>query len=469
MPMCCHGRMRSWSLAVSSTMLAGLLAVSPAAAAPDAAPEPRVYGGVIVTGSAQVVALALYDKGAWSGRCSAVMLRPRVLLTAAHCVTKAGTGTGVDGFAVFPPGAPAVVYSNTGPQGAGPAHVQQWWTTPGYVNVAGRVQPNDLAVLLLDRDLGPAAYSRLATTAELTRWMAEAAVVEHQGYGSTAPGRSTQVPNGVSLPLVSFNSGSFLGAIFSTAQTASQGLCPGDSGGPVFRSDPAGILLLGVEVGSNSPCMNPPSSTLSNIGVAASSYLALINPALSAAGHPTIPSAPGAVSAAAVNSDVTVSWQPPALSPETVVGYDVVDTAGTLVCQSTTTTCTVLGLPDGTHVYSVRSRNAEFEGNALPAAAAAVVASPPRMSAPVVRRSGRHKVAVTFRTIDSRTSATVSGYVASDTDGRVRCAVETGGRETARMSCSFTARQGTYRLRVSAITGMGTTEASPASRPVRVR
>lgn len=456
------------SLTVPGTAVAAGSSGTGHASASSSGAGTRIYGGASTAGNPAVIAVAMYDHGVWSGQCSAVMFRPRVILTAAHCVTKSGTAAGVDGFAVFPPGAVAVVYSNTGPRGAAPASVRQWWAPAGYVNGTGRVQPNDIAVVLLDSDLGPGAYTRLATTAELTRWATEGAAVQHLGYGLTGPGVGTNVPHSVQLPLVSFSRTGSLGSTFATAQSSSQGVCPGDSGGPVLRAEGAATYLLGVQAGSNSPCQNPPSSTTSNVSLAAMQYLDIINQGLTAAGYAPIPSAPQSVTAAAVNRDVTVTWQPPAVAPDSVVGYDVLDASGAVVCQSTTTSCTVPGLPDGRRTYTVRSRNVDGEGDALPPTATAAVVPPPTPSKPRVSRDGDQRIVVRFGTLAGQTSATVSEYVVTDDRGRPRCAVTVTDASADRLACSFRAKPGTYRLQVTAVTGMGVTAPSAPSRPVRI-
>ncbi|MGB4690578.1 MAG: hypothetical protein WBH16_10245, partial [Candidatus Nanopelagicales bacterium] len=84
-------------------------------------PTPRIYGGTPATGNPGVAALAIFDGTSWGKSCSAVVWKPRVLLTSGHCVTQEGSATVVPRLAVFPPGAAAVQYTNTGPQGASPA------------------------------------------------------------------------------------------------------------------------------------------------------------------------------------------------------------------------------------------------------------------------------------------------------------------------------------------------------------
>lgn len=458
---------RALLLAVAATLAAALAAPAPASAAPER--QPRVYGGAPAQGNPGVVALAINGGAGWTGLCTAAMWRPRLLLTAAHCVTKSGSAALVDALAVFPPGAPALVYSNIGPQGASPVRPLRWATADGYVNGGGRVTPNDLAVVQLESDLGPAAFTRLASRFELALWTAQQAPAQHVGYGLIGPKQSDRIPYGATLPLQSYTPGGSLGDTFSTAQNATTGLCPGDSGSPVFRVTDAGVFLLGIEVGSNSPCQDPPSTSIFNVSTAANGYLAFLNGQLAAAGYATIPGAPQGVTATARNRDVTVTWQAPTLSPETVVGYDVLDESGAVVCQATgATTCTVSGVPDGTHAYAVRARNADGEGDALPATAAGTVsiAPPAQMAAPRAVVTGPGRVLVRFAGL-GQGSAVAQSYVVTDVRGKARCRTAAPA-QAGPVTCAFAVPPGPYRFRVSAITPLGASPPSGLSRVVRV-
>lgn len=438
-----------------------------ATAAPDRGP--RVYGGAVSAGNPGVVALAINRGGAWVALCSAALWRPRLLLTAAHCVTKPGSSALADGLAVFPPGAPAQVYSNTGPQGAAPVRVVRWTVPAGYVNGNGRVSPNDIAVVELESDLGAPAYSRLASRFEIGAWTSQQVVVDHAGYGLIGPSLTSQLPHSVSLPLLSYSPGSSLGDTFATAQDATKGICPGDSGGPVFRTTAEGRYLIGVEVGSNSPCQNPPSPTIFNVSTAASGYLPFLNSALAGAGYAAIPGAPGQVTASAANRDVTVQWQPPALSPETVTGYDVIDETGTIVCQTQSTSCILPGVADGVHGYTVRSRNVDGEGDAdhIAAGVSVTIAAPARMAAPRAAVSRKGVITARFAGVPDSTTAVVDRYLVTDGKGTILCRLVPDERRT--QSCRFTPEPGSYRLRVIALTGLGPTPVSPPSNRVRVR
>lgn len=439
--------------------------IAPASA--SSTPTPRIYGGTPATGDPSVLRLALFDGTEWPHACSGVLLRPRLILTSAHCMTIPGSAAGVAGFAVFPPGATALTYRDIGPQGAANVHVVNAWKPSDYVNVNATVQPNDIAILQLDADLGPTAGARLATNAEAFEAWRNNAAVTHVGYGLIGPGQDSNEPFRTTLPMSTLADVTGRGRVFGTAQSSETGICPGDSGSPAYLARANDAVLLGAMAGGNAPCSG--ASTYSNVGFLAMGYLDMVNTALAAAGHPTIPSAPRDVRQQARNRDVIVSWAAPQTSPETVVGYDVLDARGNVVCQSTTTQCTVADLSDGRYAFTVRSRNAENEGDARPTTApAAVVAAPSALPAPTVRTAGTHRVRITTTTLAGRSSAVVTSYLVRDGRGKTVCRIVPKTPEARTLSCLATVRPGTHRFTVQPVTQLGTPPASKPSRPIRV-
>lgn len=456
--------------------LSAMLILAPSAAAAQTAPElrPRIYGGAPVPGSPYAVALSIFDGRAWSGICTAAMWRPRVLITNAHCVTTMGTSANAAGFTVFPPGAAAVRFSNF-LQGQSTANVIGLWTPSNYVNTTQSVEPNDVAVLVLDTDLAPGAFSRLATADEAARWVQSNAPIQHVGYGSTGPGVLPQVPYAVTLPLLSYRPDGRLGSEFRTAQSQTQGICPGDSGSPAFFTGDQGAILLGVIAGGVGPCIPNSRGTPSNVGFVTIDYLTTLNQGLSAAGYPTVPGAPQSITLQARNRDVAVRWQPPVISPETIVDYHVIDAAGLVVCATTETNCTISGIPDGTVGFTVRARNSENEGDARPIAPSSRVniAPPQQMRSPLVRKASDKSARITIRTSIGNSSAVVNRYLVRDNRGKIVCRINAASPdqvEPPRRSCTAKlAKAGTYRFRVVAETGMGATPPSAPSKPLTIR
>lgn len=460
--------------ALASCAVAGSavsLILAPAAAAQPLA-TPRIYGGTPANGNPAIVSIATFDGTSWPTGCTGGMFRGRLVLTASHCTTNSESGAGVSGFALFNPGATALTYSNTGPQGPAAVTVINAFRPAGYVNTTSQVQPNDISILQLDRDLGAPGFTRLATHFDMDRWREAGTMVQHAGYGLTGVDQRTSNPFATSLPLINFKDSSSLGPIFTTGQSAATGICPGDSGSPAWVADSTGNILIGEMAGGNAPCGKV--TNYSNLGLFAMGYLDMLNDALRAAGYPTIPSAPQGITLTARNNSVVVEWQAPAVSPETVVGYDVLDASGQVVCQSATTTCTVPNLADGTYAYTVRSRNAENEGDAMPISAdPVVVAAPAQLPAPTVVKKSGGKYSIVFQTLVDRSSAVVTSYVVRDNKNRVLCkGLPKGAGSLVRTTAtcdSLPTKPGTYRFTVQALTEMGNTPISSSSRPVRIR
>ena len=341
--------------------------------------ESRIMGGSGAGGSTNVVALSARDEQGW-WLCSAAMWKPRVLVTAAHCVTKEGSADPALEVRVFPPGVEALVYSNTGPQGASSVPVTAILRPSGYVNASDLVQPNDIAFVVLGADLAPAGFSRLATNAELNQWASIAKPVTHVGYGLTGPGQRSTTPHTTTLSLTQFMNGRY-GQQFSTAQTAQVAICPGDSGSPAFVDQATGDLLLGTMAGGTGVCGSATemqsAQADANVGLAAIGYADLADAALTLAGYPVIPGASVDRVATSAASTVYLAWLPPSRNATTVTGYEVFDENGTVVCTTVATTCRVEGVAPGAHAYRIRSLNAQGEGDAKPEAAAVTVSGQP--------------------------------------------------------------------------------------------
>lgn len=433
--------------------------------------QPRIYGGSPALGTGQAVALSLFDGSAWTGNCTAAMWKPNLLLTNAHCITQTGGSAGVQGYAVFPPGITAVRYANL-LSGQAPVQVVRTWIPAGYANVSSQVQANDIAVLQLSGDLAPSGFTRLATGAEFERWTAERAATTITGYGLIGPNQSAMDPFSITQPLVQATAQGSLGSTFRTDQSPTGGICPGDSGSPAFRNDPAGTILLGVMAGGSAPCING-SNEYRNLGFAAMGYLGTLNQALAAVGRPTIPGAPINVTATAANRTITVSWQPPTTSPETVVGYDVVDASGAVQCTTTALSCAMPNRPDGTYAFTVRARNAEGEGDADPlrASGTVVVRGPVKVDPPEIVQAANGKLRISFRSQAGLSSAIVTKYVVRDGKGKVICS---GGLEPDQvnlefLSCAAPKKKGSYRVRVTGNTEMGKIPPSALSKRFTIR
>lgn len=439
--------MRAWIAIVAACLI-------PLGAGPAAA-EPRIFGGSVATGNPFVVGTA-YVTGNLYRICSAALWKPRILLTAAHCVTEENTGAGIDPSRIqlTGPGAPYQLSAGS-LVGRSPARVVQVITPPGFVQVGRQVVANDIAALVLDSDIAPSAISRLASRAEIALWTSQNAPVLAAGYGRTAPtGGGGDVPAQVSLPVVGIDEG-YRGSSgwLINSRTAGVGdICSGDSGGPRWASPPAGNLLAGVIAGG--------SCGTSNVGAASFvpiTYLSLMNAALTATGNPLIPSGPNEVKSAVVGTTRTMWWAAPSTAPEFVTGYQVVGIDGNMVCNAPGLVCTapVASIPGEA---AVRSLNAQGEGDSTLVPAFTVL----KPSAPRVKAT-RGAVRIGVTPVDY---PRVSAYSVRTTGGKQVCKIPSDAPE---LTCTVDVKKGGHRYRVLAVTPEGPSAVSDWSRTVRVK
>ena len=281
-------RRLAWqAMALVSVLGIGIPASGPAMAQVE--PKPRVMGGTPAIGDRVAVAIIMREGERWPKVCTAVLWKPRVLLTAAHCVTKAGTSADVDGVKAYPPGIEIQAYSNIQPN-ASPIAVTGIFRPDGYVNASTQVSANDVAAIVLASDLAPTAVTRLATTVEVERMAQQAAPATMIGYGQAGPGVQNSIPNAVSLPVTRLWRGAPLGDVFLAHTANGQDACPGDSGAPVLAVGSAGTLLLGNQAGASGPCFGRPEGATVNF--LAMGYLPMLNSALAQAGYALIPGPP---------------------------------------------------------------------------------------------------------------------------------------------------------------------------------
>lgn len=220
--------------------------------------------------------------------CTAGLWKPRILITAAHCVKeegKGGAGVPAAAFTVFPPGANKAA-------GPSPVTVIEVIYDPAWDGTE-----NDLAFLVLSAPLGAPIVSRMATQAEVVSLSKARATAHYVGYGLTGPsgdGSSevSLVPFGVSESLTADGESGGVGT-FETDGDGIHGTCQGDSGGPYVATLGSELVYLGPLSGGDGPPCDDPSAYAFETGAIASTHVDLINRALAAAGE--VATAPAAL------------------------------------------------------------------------------------------------------------------------------------------------------------------------------
>jgi hypothetical protein len=306
-------------------------------------------------------------------------------------------------------------------------------------------------VLVLDADLAPSTFTRLADRTELQKLASANTQTNIVGYGRTSTSdQARPLPRSGLFTLTEVESSRRAtdGLVLWSTPVDSSDTCPGDSGAPQFLALADRTLLLGEIAGGN---CNGQSRTAQ--GFAGISYLGLLNPALAAAGYPTIPSSPTALLTTTFNGVDTVWWSAPTTAPESVVGYEVRDAAGVIVCTSTQPYCSF----SHTEATTLRSVNAQGEGDAIDVPAATIV----RPTAPTMVKSGSR---IRF-TVEPLNYPVVTGYRIIDQLGRVACRVVD---PTVSLSCTAKGPKGKYRFTVSATTPQGRTPESVQTPVVKI-
>jgi secreted trypsin-like serine protease len=214
-----------------------LLLVSPALA---------VFGGKPVGSGdpvARSLAAVLYRDATGAHLCTAVVLAPRLVLTAAHCTA----GDRNDMKVIFSTGLSGVPAERL----RGVAAVARAQATPEAKGSFAYNNPDDIALVLLD-SAAPADIrtARLAAT--------PSGSVRIAGYGATSDLRRASAFGKQQL---GFGQGLRAatatlqpkGALFVAGQGNGTGMCTDDSGGPAFVAGKDGLSVVGLLIGVSAP------------------------------------------------------------------------------------------------------------------------------------------------------------------------------------------------------------------------